>query len=55
MSDEKILDDETAQRLAADMRRALAALDDLELGSVDRVEKHREIRQILDEINSYFS
>lgn len=54
-SEQKILDDETAKRLAEGLRRAQQALADAELGTLDRIEAHRRLREIFDEIASYFN
>ena len=61
MSDEsrtKVLNDESAKRLATALEEAQDALKDhqaLPVGSIERVEKYRELARLGAEINSYFS
>lgn len=61
MSDQaqpKFLDDESAKRLAAALTEAQTALADhqaLPVGSIARVETHRELTKIISEINAFFS
>jgi len=61
MSDQaqpRLLDDESAKRLGAALKEAQDALEDhqaLPVGSIERVEKYRDLTRIGAEINSYFS
>lgn len=58
MSDERrILDDDAAHRLSEELSKLTAELSDfqqLRVGSMERVKKHREMSKLASEINLYF-